>query len=118
MEMTAVEFLQAKFRETGYTTVTDWMKATHVGMSLQTCTTVLLRGTPKGFVAMLSLAAALGCTTEEMQWIAKECGDRYLWRFITPQIITDDQRRLLDDYSSLELAQRSVIDSMIAQMKR
>lgn len=111
-----VKFLQDKFEETGYGTVTDWMKANDVEISLQSATVVLLRGTAKGLVVMLTLASALGCTTDEMQWVAKECGDKHFWRLITPQVITKEHRQLIDDYDALGPEQRKIIVSMIKQM--
>ncbi len=115
-ELTAVSLLQQKFKATGHDTVTDWMKDTGIDLSLQSCTTVLLRGTEKGLVVMLSLASALQCTPEEMQWIAKECGDKNFWRLITPQVITKEHQELIDAYDALNQHQKKIIASMINQM--
>ncbi len=114
--MTPVELLQDKFRETGSVDVTAWMKKTHVDLSLQTCTTVLLRGTEKGLVAMLTLAVALKCSDEEIKWIAQQKGDKSFWRLITKETINSDEQKLLNDYRQLTSQQKQLIESMLQQM--
>jgi hypothetical protein len=116
--MTPVEFLQDKFAATEHRFVSDWMKDTKIDLSLQSCTTVILRGVEKGLIVMLTLASALGCTPEEMQWIAKELGDRTIWRLITPQQLTNDESQLLSDYHSLSADQRKIIKDMIKEMTK
>jgi hypothetical protein len=113
---TVIELLQQKYGETEHTTVTDWMKESGVDLSLQSCTSVLLRGQDKGLVVMLTLAAALKCTPEEMQWIAQQKGDRTLWRLITKESITAEEHKLLDVWHKLTQAQRTIISSMIKEM--
>ena len=115
--MTPVELLQDKFYATGCKDVTEWMKQSKVNLSLQTCTTILLRGTEKGLLAMLTLAVALKCSDEEIKWIAQEKGDKSFWRLITKETINSDEQKLLDDYRQLTSQQKQLIDSMIQQMR-
>ena len=114
--ITVIEFLQEKFRETGYATVTDWMADSRVHLSLQICTTVLLRGQDKGLIVMLALAVALGCTPEEIRWVAQEKGDKVLWRLFANEVITNEESKLLEDYRTLAPAQKRMVKSMIKEM--
>lgn len=114
--ITVIEFLQEKFRETGYATVTDWMADSRVHLSLQSCTAVLLRGQDKGLIVMLALAVALGCTPEEIRWVAQEKGDKVLWRLFANEVITNDESKLLEDYRTLAPAQKRMVKSMIKEM--
>lgn len=116
MSEAAIEFLQEKFRQTGHKTVTDWMAETRIDLSLQSCTSVLLRGQDKGLIVFLVLAVALECTPEEIQWIAKEKGDKTLWRLFAKEIITNEESKLLEDYRALALAQKRMVKAMIKEL--
>ena len=115
--MTSVELLQEKFREIGCKDVTEWMRQSKVDLSLQTCTTILLRGIEKGLLATLVLAVALKCSDEEIKWIAQQKGDKSFWRLITKETINSDEQKLLDDYRQLTSQQKQLIDNMLQQMR-
>lgn len=114
--MEVIELLQEKYKTLKYDTVTDWMAENKVDLSLQSCTSVLLRGQEKGLIVMLTLASALNCTPEEMQWIAKEKGDRTLWRLITKDSITKEESQLLEQIRKLSVGQKKIITSMLKEM--
>jgi len=114
--MEVIEMLQEKYKALKYDTVTDWMRDNRVDLSLQSCTSVLLRGQDKGLVVMLTLASALNCTPEEMQWVAKEKGDRTLWRLITRESVTKEETQLLDHIRKLNASQKKIITSMLKEM--
>lgn len=113
--MTVTELLQEKFRATKFETVTDWMSETKIDLSLQACTAVLLRGKNAGIVTTMFLASALGCTAEEMKWIAKQKGDDTLWRLITKDSISREDRKLIDDYHRLNNVQKDIVNATIGQ---
>lgn len=115
--MTPVELLQQKFQATKYGNVTDWIRGEGVELSLQTCTRILLRGDDMGIVAMLSIAACLGCTPEELRWIAKEKGDKILHKFISSNAVAHDETELLEAYSSLSSHQKAAVLTMVRGMK-
>jgi len=115
MGLSVIELLQEKFMQTGYSTVTEWMKDNKIELSLKSCTSVLLRGQDKGLVVMLTLASGLKCSAEEMQWIAKEKGDNTLWRLITKENISSEEEQLLNDYRALSSAQKKIVSSMIKE---
>lgn len=115
-DLTVTEFLQEKFRATGEVTVTDWMSKHKVDLSLQSCTAVLLRGQTKGLQVMLTLAACLGCTTEELKWVSKECGDRTLWRYINQGELSQEEMEFLKQYRALNSEQRSIIEATMRNM--
>lgn len=115
-DMTVTEFLQEKFKATGEDTVTDWMAKTKVDLSLQSCTAVLLRGQTKGLQVMLTLAACLGCTTEELKWVSKECGDKTLWKYISQGELSQEELDFLKRYRVLNSEQRSIIEATMRNM--
>lgn len=114
--MSVIELLQKKFQDTGYNTVTDWMAANKVSLSLQSCTAVLLRGQDKGLQVMLTLASHLKCTTDELQWIAREKGDKAIWKLLNNPVISPEEQFLLDNYRLLNGAQQSALLTMIKGM--
>jgi len=110
---TATEFLQQKYEATDCETVTDWMSRNKVDLSLQSCTAVLLRGQTKGLQVMLTLAACLGCSAEELKWVAQQCGDRTLWKYIVSQgSVTAEELSLLEAFRLLNGEQKNLITSM------
>lgn len=113
---TGVELLQRKFRDTGYSTVSDWMRENKVDLSLQSCTTVLLRGVDKGLIVMLTLAAALNCTAEEIKMIAQEKGDDTLWRLITTSSLSREEMEILELYRSMSGNQKKVVLNVMREM--
>lgn len=111
-----VEFLQNKYAETGSDTVADWMRKNNVDLSLQSCTTVIHRGECKGVQVMLTLAACLKCTKDELRWVAQEMGDNTLWRYITAGEFTPAEHDLIEAYRKLSDKQREIVDGMIREM--
>lgn len=116
MNTDVIGLLQKKYRLTGYTSVTDWMRDKRVDLSLQSCTAVLLRGQDKGLVVMLTLASALDCAADELQWIAKQKGDNTLWRLISRTNVTKEESEILDAFRVLDPGQKKIITSMLQEL--
>lgn len=117
MPTPVVEFLKKKFRETNYNNVSDWMKENGVDLALQTATSVLLRDQEKGLITMLTLAVALGCTKEELIYVAQEKGDKTLWKLFSSDDMTNEEAILIADYRMLKRNQRKAIHNMIREIR-
>lgn len=116
--MTVVEFLQDKYNSCDAKDVTEMLKESKSPISLQTATSILLRGQEKGLIACLSLGVALGCTVDELIWIAKEKGDKVLWRlFVKSDDLSSAESVLINDYRALTVKQQKMIADMIKEMK-
>jgi len=115
--MTVVEFLQDKYQQTHSENVTEWLNSVHSKASLQAATVILLRGKKMGALAMIGLGIDLGCTKEELVWIAKECGDHTIWRAFVDTVLNNEESRLINMYRTLKPAQKRLITEMAKELK-
>ena len=111
--MTVVEFLQDKYKSSGYKTVTDFCRINSVGLSLQAATSVLLRGQEKGLIVMYSLAVGLACTNEEIKWMADEMRDNAFWKLIVKTNLSKGERAIISDYRLLTPEHKALAQTMI-----
>lgn len=113
--MTVEEFLKDRYETLGYVSATAFMMDTRPDLTLQTICQIIL-GKPKGLLASLIFAVAIGCSKEELAWICKERGDKTLWRLFENDILTSDENAVLNDYRQLKMPQKKAVKTMLKGM--
>lgn len=111
-------FLFGKFRDTGYTTITDWLKGERLDISHETASSIMLRGRKCGLMSFLQLGIALELTNTELVHILKVIfKDNLIWRRLEKVSLSSKSQTLLEKFNKLNEKQQELIFNMIGNME-
>lgn len=111
------EVLRAKFKESGYDMISEFIRGTGSKVNQEAWGRVLRRDERVGTVLLLQMAAEL-CTPEEIKAMLIARGEESIARLIAPAPLSAEDKRFLDKFHAItDSHKKKLVFDMLDNLK-
>jgi hypothetical protein len=110
------EILQAQFRRGKWANVKSFHRQSMCELAEETVSRVIGRNFEPGIPTFIVIAYHLGMKPQEIAAACKKAGDKVYWRLMAPDEKDTGERELLDGFSRLDEAKKSLVLDLIHKL--